>query len=178
VPFIVFDPRIPKGERGRVIDRMIIQQDLAPTILDYAGIPAPGFYQGKSLHPLIVNQSPEWRDNVFLENMFGLRDNPPSYAIRTSRFKYIRFFKGDSVKNSKDKGIGVYDFSKAESNYEQLFDVEKDPRELTNLANMPEYQPVLNELRRRCMDRIKEQVDARRSYIESLKDGFVVIEPK
>src|SRR5206468_8818875 len=64
VPLLVRYPRL--GAAGRVDDRMVLNIDFAPTILDFAGVPAPESMQGVSLRPLIEGKAPaEWRRSIY-----------------------------------------------------------------------------------------------------------------
>lgn len=58
IPLII---KIPRGKDGRIIDMPIEQIDIAPTILEFAGIPAPGWMEGRSLVPLLEGKSLEPR---------------------------------------------------------------------------------------------------------------------
>jgi len=53
VPLIVYDPRLPSSRRGKVHDRMALNTDIAPTVLDLAGIDIPGRMQGRSVLPIV-----------------------------------------------------------------------------------------------------------------------------
>lgn len=133
VPLIVYDPRISPTERTKTVDSFALSIDMAPTILDFAGLKAPEVMQGHSLVPLIHGQIPaDWRKDLFCEYDFGMfpGDIPISMGVRDSRWKYIRYL--DSR----------FDF-------EQLFDLEKDPDEANNLAKNAEYSAELTRLRAR-----------------------------
>jgi arylsulfatase A-like enzyme len=196
VPFIVYDPRLPKNLRGRVIDKPVLNVDLAPTVVDYAGLEIPGCMQGKSLVPLLTGTAGNWRDEIFLESMFALRGNPVHYAVRTDQFKYIRFFNGDpwvnykegseppdkvkkkkgrnpKVQNAKDNKLGVYDFRGIDADFEMLFAIDKDSGERVNLAANPEYADELAKMRSKCDAYIAGQVEQRQAFVGSLKQGIL-----
>jgi arylsulfatase A-like enzyme len=129
VPLIVYDPRT--NGHGRVESRIALNVDLAPTMLEMAGLKTPSSMQGTSLIPLIRNESLAWRQDFLFEHLMS------SYAtIRRSsgviggRFKYLRYL--DPVPN-----------------YEALYDMVLDPNETTDLAHDPAYQSQLLELRAR-----------------------------
>ncbi len=110
VPLIV----APPGAGGRVDSQHLASGlDILPTLLDYAGIPAPGSLQGRSLRPLVEGKTLPWRDFVASECDSG----GESRLIRTARYKYIVFARGE--------------------NREQFFDLEKDPGETKNLIADP-----------------------------------------
>ncbi|MEM9828048.1 MAG: sulfatase-like hydrolase/transferase, partial [Planctomycetota bacterium] len=130
VPLVVFDPRLPKSARGRVSDRIALNLDLPATFLDWAGVPIPDRYQGKSLRR-IVNNEPvdDWRSESFHEH-FAVRSRIPAFeGIRDARYKYVRYV---------DDGPTEF-----------LHDRQTDPNELVNLASAPEYGKVLADMRKR-----------------------------
>jgi len=137
VPLIVHDPRLPEGERGRVVEAQALNLDLPSTFLDWAGAEIPGRYQGRSLEPLVQGETPEdWRTETFHEH-FAVRHRIPAFeGIRGERFKYVRYF---------DHG-----------DYEFLHDLQEDPDELVNLAGDPEYADTLEAMRERTDARVEE----------------------
>jgi arylsulfatase A-like enzyme len=133
VPLIVRDPRLPEAARGRRVQEMALNIDLAPTILDLAGIAAPARMQGRSLAPLLRGDPVVWRDDWFYE--FQLRVGQGQYfptleGVRTDRWKYVRFLD-------------------PEIEGEALYDLDSDPLETENLAERPEHREQLETLRRR-----------------------------
>ena len=142
IPCIVHDPRTPAKQRGRELDHLVSSLDYTATILDYAGIEAPAAMEGRSLRPHVEGREVAWRDELFLESLFTLRDNPFQEGIRTKRWKYIRMF--DGVVNFKE---GDVDFNGRAPEFELLFDLQTDPTEHTNLATKPEHAAILAELR-------------------------------
>ena len=49
VPMIISDPRKPDTKRGKILDEMVLNVDVTPTILELAGVQVPDHYQGQSL---------------------------------------------------------------------------------------------------------------------------------
>jgi arylsulfatase A-like enzyme len=73
IPFMIRYPALQPGGAGRIANELALHVDLAPTILDLAGLPIPAEMQGRSLRPLIENQTPpDWRDSFF----FSYTDDP------------------------------------------------------------------------------------------------------
>lgn len=131
VPLIVFDPRLERGRRGKVLDAVALNVDIAPTLLDLAGIPAPTRYQGHSLVPLLPGKKPDnWRKDFFFEHLFERNNIPKSEGVRTDRWTYIRWFEQQPV-------------------VEELYDHEADFEETHNLVSSRKRQGVLQELRER-----------------------------
>jgi len=133
VPLIVYDPRIDPAERVKSVEAFALSVDMAPTVLDFAGLKAPETMQGHSLVPLVHGQVPaDWRKDMYYEYNFGMfpGDIPASIGVRDSRWKYIRYLD-------------------PRFEYEQLFDLEKDPGEADDLARNPAYSAELERLRTR-----------------------------
>lgn len=137
VPLIVYDPTLHTSKRGRVIDEMVSLMDIAPTFIDYAGLTIPDAYQGSSMVPLIHGKPPtvDWRDSLYVEHKFKHFNN--WRGIRTAKYKYAIYY---------DEPDGPY---------ECLYDLEKDPDELINLARNPEYDSVLEDMQLRLNQKMK-----------------------
>ena len=70
VPLVIYDPRLPKAQRGRVLAQLALNVDLPATFLDWAGVKPPTSYEGRSLAPLIESgASAEWRRHFFCEHL-------------------------------------------------------------------------------------------------------------
>ncbi|MFC7335661.1 sulfatase-like hydrolase/transferase [Haloferula chungangensis] len=148
VPLIIRDPRVSTDHQGQVTDAIALNLDLPSTFLDWAGIKPPERYQGTSLKPIVDGKKPEdWRTETFHEH-FAVRDRIPAFeGIRNERFKYDRYIDHDQ---------------------EFLHDLEKDPDELINLANDPEYAAILKSMR----ERTNAEVDRLGGPLDPLKGGF------
>jgi choline-sulfatase len=129
VPLIITDPRVPPSEQGKVTDAFALNLDFPATFLDWAGAPIPEHYQGHSLQPILVGQTPaDWRTETFHEH-FAVRHRIPAWeGLRNERFKYARYFDHD---------------------LEFLHDLENDPDERLNLANDPVHAATLQAMRER-----------------------------
>ncbi len=134
IPFIVRDPRTVK-DPGRTEPRMVLNIDLAPTILDLAGLPVPSNMEGRSLSPLLAGRHGPWRTAWLYEYFkdFPYRV-PRMQGVRTERYKYIEY-QGD-IDN-------------------HLFDLKTDPREQHNLiatgagrAMLPRLKAMLADLKK------------------------------
>ena len=149
VPLIIMDPRVAPRQRGKKTDAMALNLDLPSTFLDWAGVPIPEHYQGRSLAPVISGRKPkDWRTETFHEH-FAVRHRIPAYeGIRTERYKYVRYF---------DHG-----------NHEFLHDLKKDPDELVNLAGNKKYKKILEDLR----DRTDKTVNGYGGPLEPMKGPF------
>ncbi len=132
IPLIIRDPRQPSGQRSKRVEQMALNIDLAPTMLDYAGLRIPERMQGKSLVPIVAGSTKELREDWYYEHFYEHRGRiRPSEGVRTTEWKYIRYPKQDPP-------------------FEQLFHLSKDPHELRNLAQNSDYTATLARLRNRC----------------------------
>lgn len=121
--------RLPQGlnKRGDVT-QMVQNIDYAPTFLDLAGVRVPQDMQGRSLLPLLKDNKPlkpdAWRKGLYYHfyEYPGEHKARRHYGIRGERYKLIHFYN---------------DFDEWE-----LFDLKKDPNELRNVYNKPEYKAV------------------------------------
>ncbi len=145
IPCFIYDPGLSVPLRGQTVENMVSSLDITTTILDYAGIKPPSNMEGRSLKPLIYGEKTKWRDEIFLENLFTLRDNPFCEGIREGNWKYIRMY--DGIIGYKEADV---DFSGRKPDFEQLFNLLEDPGEKNNLISQYEGTKVLIELRKKC----------------------------
>jgi N-acetylglucosamine-6-sulfatase len=113
IPMIACCPSLIR--KGSVEERIALNIDIAPTILDAAGLTAPDSMQGRSFLPLLRGERTEWRSG-FLYEYFWERaypQTPTVLGLRTDRYSFIRHH-------------GVWDL------YE-LYDIERDPDQMHNL---------------------------------------------
>ena len=69
VPLIVMDPRAPDARRGATEDAMVLNTDVAPTLLSLAGVPIPAGHDGRDLGPLLRGEEPAWRSDFLYEHL-------------------------------------------------------------------------------------------------------------
>ena len=125
VPFFIYDPgNLLKGKKGKVFDEVLELRDIMPTLLDFAHISIPDSVEGLSLKDLIEERNSTWREYIHGEHSFGEDSN---HYIVTKRDKFLWF---------------------SQRGEEQYFDLEKDPKELTNLINSEEYKERIDYLRK------------------------------
>ncbi len=120
VPLLVRWPAQLEG--GPPINALVQNIDIAPTILEAAGLRMPSHMHGASMVPLLSRQVTPWRDRIFYEYYWELDfpQTPTMFGIRTERYKYIRYH-------------GVWDTN-------EFYDLEADPNEMQNLIDAPEHQ--------------------------------------
>jgi N-acetylglucosamine-6-sulfatase len=120
VPLLVRWPSYLEG--GAPIDSLVQNIDIAPTILEAAGLAMPAHMQGASFVPLLDRKEVAWRDRIFYEYYWEMDfpQTPTMFGIRTERYKYIRYH-------------GVWDTN-------EFYDLQADPNEMYNLIDAPEHQ--------------------------------------
>jgi arylsulfatase A-like enzyme len=139
---------------GRVIDSMVTQLDIYPTICELAGIDRPEWLRGESLLPIINRLEDEIHDRIFAEITFHAAYEPQR-AVRTRRHKYIRHFDEQTthpVLANVDDGpskdyLLAHGWADRTIPREELYDLIFDPNEVRNLADDPAYADRLAELR-------------------------------
>jgi arylsulfatase A-like enzyme len=130
-PLIIYDPRLPNAARGRRIDQMTLNLDLAPTLLEVSGLrPLPSM-QGRSAYDLIENRPGAWRREWFYEQHFMSNGWIPKIeGVRGERWKYARY-------------------TNADPEFEEMYDLVSDPKEKNNLAKSEKHAGQLQMMRRR-----------------------------
>lgn len=142
VPLIVFDPRIDKHRHS---EEMALNIDVAPTILDLAGVQPPKSWQGKSLMPLVSGKTNSLeRDTVLIEHIWEFEHIPPSEGVRSKEWKYFRYVNDQTI--------------------EELYNLKSDPQEIDNLAGNKKYASTLNAFRQKTGELIGK-------YSDSYSDG-------
>ncbi|MCI0357469.1 MAG: DUF4976 domain-containing protein, partial [Planctomycetaceae bacterium] len=130
-----------KSKAGSVSDRLVMNLDLAETMLDIAGVPVPADMQGRSIVPILAGESPaDWRKSVYYHYYEFPQPHyvHPHRGVRTERHKLIHFYTIDAW---------------------ELFDLEKDPRELKSVYDDPAYAAVVADLKKelsRLMEHYKD----------------------
>jgi arylsulfatase A-like enzyme len=131
VPLVVLDPRIENRRRGSTPSLPVLNIDIAPTLLELAGVETPATMQGQSLVPLLAGDAPaDWREDFFVEHLYEHPEIPKHEGVRGERFKYARYFEQVPA-------------------FEELYDLLEDPMETRNLSGDPEYLEILEALRGR-----------------------------
>ncbi len=121
VPLLVRYPPLIKP--GTVCDGLTMNVDLAPTVLDLAGVKPLTPIHGRSLVPLFRNPAGEWRSAVLTEYLVEkVAPQVPAWqAVRTERWKYIHY--PESVE------------------WDELYDLKADPKEEHNVVGDPVRKP-------------------------------------
>lgn len=143
VPFIVVDPRRDADStRGTVEARFVESVDVVPTVLETLGVPLPAHrLEGRSLLPLLHGESPaDWRDSTYSELDYSYREarlmlgkgvhDCRAFSLRDQDWRYV-YWLGER---------------------EQLFDLQADPDQFSDLGADVASAPVREAMRLRLLD--------------------------
>lgn len=136
VPMMMQCPELFSG--GKVVEQVIGNIDVGPTILHAAGLETPGYMDGRSFLQLPNKAAEDWRD-YFLYVYYWEKNFPQSptqFALRGERFKYITYY-------------GLWDA-------DELYDLQADPKETKNLIFDPAYRKQAREMENRLYEMLSE----------------------
>ena len=140
IPLLIRFPQDAGIAQGRVLDDVAEIMDIMPTVLEAAEVPCPDSVDGSSLFPLLRGESDGWREYLHGECCDIPSLNSGMQYLTDGKKKYIWY-----------PGSGT----------EQYFDLEADPKEMTNFAEKSEYQ-----------DDIKYWRDILRRELDGRPEGF------
>jgi N-acetylglucosamine-6-sulfatase len=130
IPLLVRYPRLARP--GSAIDGFALNIDLAPTLLEVAGAEATRPLHGRSLVPLLKRAAGDWRSSFLIEyfsdKVFPRMVNMGYQAVRTARWKYIRYREIEAA--------------------DELYDLQADPYEMNNLIAEPAARASLDEMKK------------------------------
>jgi arylsulfatase A-like enzyme len=155
MPFLVRYPAMIKP--GTRTDEIINNTDFAPTILELAGVRAPGYMQGRSFVPLLQGKTPiDWPKSTYYRYWMHMahHDNPAHFGVRTKQYKLI-FFYGQNYKKGGPKPT--------QPGWE-LYDMKNDPHEMNNLYGDPKYTSIIKELKTELLRLRKKYNETDQNY--------------
>lgn len=146
VPMLLRYPRL--GLQPEVLDQIVLNIDIPPTILDYAGVKIPESMQGRSWKPLLAGAAKDWRTSFF-------------YCYHLER-EYPRVPTTTAVRTASSKLIKYPDHPE----WTELFDLRSDPYETRNLFG----DPSAGELRKQMEDLFEKESAAVGFFIPAFAD--------
>jgi len=122
---------------GSVTTEMVQNIDIAPTVLELAGVQPPPGTDGMSFLPLLHGESVPWRDGVLYEYYWewNYPQTPTTFGLRGDRYKYIFYH-------------GVW-------GQDEFFDLLEDPLEQRNLITSPEHQAIIAGMKQQLFDTLE-----------------------
>jgi arylsulfatase A-like enzyme len=137
VPLIIHDPKLASARKGTVDSSLVLNIDIAPTILDMAGLSIPQGIQGRSLVPILNGSIANPRKEILTEHLWDHPEIPQTEAVRTQQWKYIRYPQ--------------------HLEFEELYDLRCDPIEKNNFFRDKRYSEVRAKLSR-ILDQLIQKV--------------------
>ncbi len=132
VPMLVQCPALFKG--GSVVDKMVANIDVAPTVMEAMGLKKPRHMDGESFVALSQGKDVPWRD-YFLYCYYWEKNFPQSptvFSIRSNKYKYNSYY-------------GLWDT-------DEFFDIQNDPMEQNNLVRSAEHAEQVKAMERRLYE--------------------------
>jgi len=158
-PFIVRYPKAIKA--GSRTDAIVENVDVAPTLLNFAGIKIPESVQGKSFLSLLETgkEPKDWKQEAYYRYWMHLahHDNPGHLGIRTKDYILIYYY-----------GCNYQGESQTPPGWE-LYDLKKDPHQVVNVYGNPEYADVVKDLKERLAKLRKKIGDTGEDFPECEK---------
>ncbi|WP_257670719.1 sulfatase family protein [Parapedobacter tibetensis] len=137
VPLLAWNPKLIKPQTQ--IPEMVMNVDIAPTILELTGIEKPQQMQGESFLSLLQGKPvANWRERIFYEYYWewAFPQTPTIFSVRSDRYKYIF-------------NQGLWDTN-------ELYDLENDSEEMNNLIKDPNMQKIAGQLKKELWDWLDE----------------------
>jgi len=161
IPLLIRYPKLVQA--GSTIERMALNIDLAPTLLDLAGVPVPSHMQGRSWRPLFGGDATGWRRSFLYEYWVDLTPTiPRMIGVRTENWKLVRYPDLQDL--------------------DELYDLRNDPHELHNLAQIPVHAEVYGKMKTELDRLLKETGYAASNWTvfplggDARTDGKVVLD--
>jgi arylsulfatase A-like enzyme len=147
VPLIIYDPRHTNSGKRLRSDSLTANIDFAPTILSLAGLPVPENMDGTDLMPLYEDPTARIHETIALINVWG---HPATHALAvvTKDMKYIHWpYAAEGFEAS-----------------DELYHLSKDPHELVNHSDNPEYAAAIKQMRQHYDEQLADWTKGAVSY--------------
>jgi len=136
VPLLMQCPDVFKP--GTVVQQTVANIDIAPTLLEFAGLKPPAYMDGRSFLPLMQGKDVKWRENILYEYYWeqNYPQTPTMHAVVGERYKYIRYH-------------GLWDVN-------ELYDLQNDPLERKNLITDASQQERIKQMNTQLFDMLDQ----------------------
>ena len=153
VPLIARCPAVMKP--GTTIESVVANIDIAPTILELAGLQTPENMDGRSFVGLASGELPasDWRKDLLYEYYWewSYPQTPTQFALRGDRYKFIQYH-------------GIWDT-------DELYDIQTDPQERNNLIRDPKYADIVQQMRGALDAELRSRGGAMIPFGRKMNDG-------
>lgn len=159
VPAIVAGPGF---DGGTDVERVTSTLDIPPTLLDAAGLDVPDEMHGDSFLPVVQGDEPDEGGDAFIQ----ISESQVGRALRTDRWKYavaapkITGWRGGNGQPASERYVERY-----------LYDLQRDPNELINLAGRTNFRDVADELRETLAAYIRD-IEGADPEIKPIEKGY------
>ena len=137
VPLIIYSPDFKQECKGIRRKEVVLNIDIAPTILALCNADVPAAMQGKNLSELFNSRKVNWRTDFLYEHLYDVPPDivyiPRSEGVVSLDYKYLRYIDSNPL-------------------FEELYDLKQDPHEIKNLRNDSSYANVLDSMRIRLKE--------------------------
>ncbi len=136
VPMLAHCPELIKPNTK--VNQVVANIDIAPTLLEAAGLKAPAQMDGQSFLRLAQGEQTAWRETLLYEYYWerNFPQTPTVHALRGDKYKYIHYH-------------GIWDT-------DELYDLQADPLEAKNLITSEQHRNVISEMNKRLFDVLSE----------------------
>jgi len=145
LPLLIRGPGI---EPGSSTGELAANIDIAPTILDLAGVEADKSLDGRSLVPYLRDPELRSRRPILFESFVETSDVEANGEISTARSSGAHASILAPPKDYEGIRLGPYKYIAWPTGEKELYDINKDPNELNNIAKVPNFYPIRNFLHR------------------------------
>jgi N-acetylglucosamine-6-sulfatase len=132
VPMLAYAPGVIRP--GTVIEEMVQNIDVGPTVLEVARLKVPERMDGQSFLKLLAGKKISWRDEAYYEYYWerNFPQTPTTHGVRTKRYKYMHYH-------------GIWD-------KDELYDLQADPDEKHNLIDDPKHKVLVKQMNTKLFD--------------------------
>ncbi len=148
IPLLMRYPKLVQAKVAR--DEMVLNVDIAPTLLELAGVAIPAEMHGRSMVPLLKGDASSWRKTMLTEYFASAHARIPAWqSARSKRWKYIHYT------------------ADGQQELDELYDLETDPHELKNLIADPTAAAALQEMKT-ALERLLKETQSTPPQLTSL----------
>jgi N-acetylglucosamine-6-sulfatase len=137
VPFFVAGPEINTS----VNDKLVLNIDMAPTLLELAGIDVPKNIHGKSIVPLMHGKEIKWRQEYIYEGLGTYGNAKPNLTVVNSHYRYIETYSDEQLNTII---------------FRELYNQNNDKEEMVNIVNNSEMSDLITSFQQKIFNHKQE----------------------